>query len=388
MAKTFNDRIEFSKKWLKDDVYPLWFSKGIDSENGAFVEELSSEGSPVAKARRAMVQARQIYSLNEGVKLNVFSETKAKPAMEKAMRFLMQTYALPSGAFLHALNIDGSHHNDQVDLYTQAFILFGLGNSFEVLKKEEYRDAAFRLVNYLESERRSPNGGYSEILSDKVCYQSNPHMHLFEAVLFWLRIDSDPLWKKMATEIFELCRDKFMNNDAGAVCERFDSDWSPEKESGKFVWEPGHQYEWAWLLLQFEELTGEPTRPIAEKLFQRTERFGINPTTGFVYDEVWSDHTVKSKTSRFWPQGERIKAAVELGLKTNSIEKELYGKAADQGFDSLFKYFEGVMPGLWTDKILESGEATKANAKASSLYHIVNALSEYATKRPRLTDKV
>ena len=53
-------------------------------------------------------------------------------------------------------------------------------------------------------------------------------------------------------------------------------------------------------------------------------------------------------------------------------------RAADQAFDALFKFFKG---GLWEDQILENGEFKKQPVKASSLYHIVNALSEYINKR-------
>jgi mannose/cellobiose epimerase-like protein (N-acyl-D-glucosamine 2-epimerase family) len=105
------------------------------------------------------------------------------------------------------------------------------------------------------------------------------------------------------------------------------------------------------------------------------EKFGVtNPSRALAFDEIWSDGRVHKRSSRFWPQCERIKAAVVLGE----------GKIADIAMQALIENFLMLKEGLWKDTLLESGEYGDQPVKASSLYHIINAISEYAEHRPKI----
>ena len=45
-------------------------------------------------------------------------------------------------------------------------------------------------------------------------------------------------------------------------------------------------------------------------------------------------------------------------------------------YDGLWRYFEGLRPGLWRDRMREDGGFVEEPAPASSLYHIVVAFTE------------
>jgi len=363
------ERAEKAKQWLSKSVYPLWRKQGVDSTNGSFVECLSENGEPQHVPQRAMVQARQIYAFNEASKLQILEREFVEKTIRRAIDFFVERYSAPSGGFVHSIDEAGQPANRQLDLYTQAFALFGLANAYEVLADENLKKRALQLIQYLRAERKVAKGGFSEIIVGQTPFQSNPHMHLFEAAIAWMRIDRDPTWKELASSILDLCQSKFAGNEAGVVAEQFDAEWSPCLEGGRFYWEPGHQCEWAWLILEFENAGGAPARELANRIFSASEKCGVS--AGRLIDEVWSDGKAKKSSSRFWPQSERIKAAVALGE----------GPVADEAFDALFKFFEGMKPGLWEDQILEDGKFKKQAVKASSLYHIINALSEYINKR-------
>lgn len=372
MEKVVQKNIELAQTWLTEHVFPIWFEKGFDHNTGCFIESFSSRAEPMYQAdRRAMVQARQIYSLVEAVNLNLFGKEKAKGIIKKNISFLKQKYSLPSGAFTHSVNSDLKISNADVDLYTQAFILFGLAKAYEILREEDLKLTAKTLLNYLKKERALKNGGYTEIKGAQTLYQSNPHMHLFEAALAWMAVDHESCWKDLAEELKELCLSSFIDAKSQALAEHYSQPWTAIREEGQFIFEPGHHYEWAWLLLQYEQLTKTPVRTYAESLFLKAEEHGVNKN--FVVDEVLSNYQVKKASSRFWPQCERIKAASVLG-KT---------KEADQAFETLFKYFEVPTKGLWQDTLLADGSFQNQPAKASSLYHIINALSEYILKRSK-----
>ncbi|WP_413944115.1 AGE family epimerase/isomerase [Bdellovibrio sp. HCB-162] len=388
MSAKSNQFIEKSKKWLTEGVYPLWSSKGIDTKQGGFVESLTFEGEPMDVPRRAMVQARQIYSFLTGANLGCVSKEVAVAAVHQGTRYMVERFSSPSGAFIYSVNPDGTPKSKNPDLYTQAFALFGLAQAYAIEPNKEIKDRAKALLHYLQKDRKVAGGGYTEIdEKNGVSYKSNPHMHLFESAIAWMTVDrSDQDWKDLGHELITLATTKFIDKTSGVLGEYFDENWNHLRENGKFIYEPGHQYEWAWLMFLYEGLTGQNLKSVRHQLFLLAEKHGTSPTRKIAFDEMWSDYTPKTQSSRFWPQCERIKAAVRLGTEVSKEEQPQYAKAADEALETLFKFFATPKKGLWYDMLSEKDEFNGNTAKASSLYHIVNAMEEYVNLRGKLTD--
>lgn len=377
------------QKWLSEHALPLWLERGIAAD-GSFVENLSREGMPLTSAQRAMVQGRQIYSFSEAVRLKLLTKDQVQPIVARAAERLIEKYSLDNGAFAHAVEPSGVK-NPQVDLYAQAFALFGLANAFEITGNIIFRERALKLLAYLESERRLPSGtGYSEYVHGQIAFEANPHMHLFEAALAWMQAEKahnlgtwdNGEWRQLADEISGLAVGRFVDKSCGMLCEHFDNHWKPVLEAGHFVFEPGHHHEWAWLLLKYSELGGVSVGEIPRLLFDKAEQYGIDPKSGLVYDEVLNNGRVKKRSSRFWPQSERIKAALSLAeLAESKEEDQMLRTCADDATEALFKFLNGLKPGLWEDTLQADGKFTDQPVKASSLYHIICAMSEYIRKR-------
>ncbi|NUN04752.1 MAG: AGE family epimerase/isomerase [Bdellovibrio sp.] len=380
--------IKKSKDWLTQYVYPLWTKQGIDTNNGGFAESLTFAGEPMDVPRRAMVQARQIYAFLTGANLVCCPQDVAHAAVLRGNEYLINKFSQPSGAFAYSVNPDGTIKSNNPDLYTQAFALFGMAQAYSLAKSAKVKKRAVALVNYLHKERAVPGGGYTEIdESGKASYKSNPHMHMFESAIAWMSIDTDPIWQNLGKELLDLALNKFIDKETGALGEYFDANWNHIKENGVFIYEPGHQYEWAWLMFLYEKLTGQDLKKIRHQLFLQADKHGTSPTRKVAFDEMWSNHTPKLLSSRFWPQCERIKAAVRLGTEVSAEEQPLYAKAADDALETLFKFFETPLKGLWYDALSDKDEFNGNTSKASSLYHIVNAMEEYINLRGQLKDK-
>ncbi len=382
---SFSGHISDIHAWLKNDVIPLWLHHGFDEKQGCFVESFSRLAVPENSPRRAIVQMRQVYSVCELVRLGHLEKTQATQLVDRTINHLFRNYLQSRGVFIHSVDFKGEAVNRQEDLYTQAFVLFGLAHAFDLTKNVNYKNQALNLLDFLYQNRKHEYGGFTEIIQGQTLFQSNPHMHLFEAALAWLAFDSDPAWENLALHLFDLCQTKFIDPKTQLLAEHFDAHWTPVLHEGRFVFEPGHQFEWAWLLLQFQSRLKISTQNTSYLLFTNGQKFGVNQVTGYVYDEVWSDFLPKKTTSRLWPHCEWMKAAVEVGQSmTDSLERQNCAQIADQGLKTLFKYFKDLPPGLWEDLHLEQDSFSPQPVKASSLYHIINALSEYLQKRPQL----
>lgn len=383
--------IEKSHYWLKEHACAYWLTHGTDWQQGGFYECIQLDGKPLIEApRRVMVQARQIYSLRVALSLNCCDREKAVHAIEAGIQRLISKYSLASGAFAHSVNQYGSHHDTTPYLYSQAFALFGMAHAYAVCPSPEIKSRAYALLHYLKRERQIATGGFSECLNnDDIAYQSNPHMHLFEAAIAWMEVDQDERWRLLADDVLALCLAKFIRHPHQLLCEHFDKNWEPLLIENQFYFEPGHQYEWAWLMGNYEKLTGINLYPIRHQLFQTSENNGICATRHMVYDEVWNDFRPKRLTSRFWPQCERMKAALQLGnTSCTQYLQTSFAKAADEALESLFTFFDLPVKGLWYDVLQESGEYRNEPAKASSFYHIIGALSEYIQLRERLESPI
>jgi mannose/cellobiose epimerase-like protein (N-acyl-D-glucosamine 2-epimerase family) len=358
-----------SLQWLSRDCMPRWLAHGLDTRIGGFVENLSLSGEPLGGSRRCMVQARQIYSYRAAMRLGAIPAEAGRAGIESGLKLLLEKFSLPSGAFRHSIGEKGDPLDETPGLYGQAFAIFGLAEAYGLLKDSSLRVRARAVADYLGRERRAPGGGYTELENGGVVYRSNPHMHLFEAALAWIEVDNDPFWRTFADELATLCLTRFIDKDSGALGENFVEGWGRERdEGGRFFWEPGHHCEWAWLLGRHQLFTGRDHAAVRGRLFEQSEKYGRDSVRGgALIDQVWNDGTAKLRSARFWPQCERIKAASQLGRNPE----------ASEGLRALFRYFENITPGLWYDTWEANGTFREQPVKASSLYHIIGAISEF-----------
>ena len=365
-------------EWFESIVYPIWSTKGFDPASGLFHENLTRTYEPINGTRRSMVQARQIYCLTALLELGTHSSrarsTELKQKISSALARYIEVYQLESGAFSFGVD-DRLVRNPGQDLYAQSFALFALARGFEISKDPVLEASALKLLNYLMTERLLANGGFSEIENGKSVCRSNPHMHLFEAAVEWLTVSKTDAWKNLNTLLYEHLEKKILNG-RDMIAEEFDENWNPIlNDEGAYFFEPGHHFEWAWLVARYADLSKTPVGELPAKLYASANRLGLQTGSEIVLDQVWSNGKVKAASARFWPQGERIKAAAYLA-RLSSTDRDGYVRDCLRSTANMLDYLQPLDAGLWTDTRTAAGEMIYANAKGSSLYHIVGAIVE------------
>lgn len=361
------------KKWAAEDAYPLWWKQGADHEKGGFHEKLSLDGTPVILPKRARVQPRQIYSFSKGGDLGWDGDSEA--AVRHGIDFYLKYYFKPDGLVRTLVTPDGEPADQTSAFYDQSFALFGLHSAYEALGRDPaYRDRARRLLTRWAETNKHPVIGFEEASPRILPLCSNPHMHLLEASLAWMESDPEGPWRGVAEEIVRLALTYFIAGKTGALREFFTGDWQPvEGEKGRIV-EPGHQFEWAWLLLRWSRIAGdEKAKDAAMRLIEIAETFGTDDR-GVAFNAILDDLTPHDTKARLWPQTERLKAhciAAEL-----SGEQAHWHKAVEAA-RGLEKYLATPTPGLWRDVLDADGSFVEEPAPASSFYHIICAIVEF-----------
>ncbi|MEM8704130.1 MAG: AGE family epimerase/isomerase [Pseudomonadota bacterium] len=365
-------------KWQNDEALPIWLAEGIDLAKGECFEAIDlidckATGSP----RRARIVPRQIYSFLEGARLGW-----SGPAEEIAtglFDWFTGTYLTKSGYVAAAANLDNEITDDTFDLYNQAFALFGFANIAASVesRKALAEEHAANLLNHLLEAYRHSEAGFREANPDKRPLCSNPHMHLFEACLAWEAVSDDPVWAGLADEIAELAMNRFIDPVSGGLREFFDLDWTPMPGDKGRIMEPGHQFEWAWLLCRWGRSRQDAGALVAaRRLYDIAWTYGIDENRDVTFMALNDDFSVENPVARLWGQTEWIKAAVALAEISSGPEREAYLADIPASVAALRVYFENAPKGLYLDKLAPDGSFADEPAPASSLYHIVCAISE------------
>ena len=350
--------------WLNEAAYPLWLENGWDYRYGGFQECLDLNGSPVEVPRRARVQPRQVYAFAQAPRMGWHGDPSG--LITHGVQNFLARYRRPDDLFRAVVMPDGTPLEDAPVLYDQTFALLAFAAT-------NLRGEADRLRTAILRNFKREAGGFVSDLSAGLPLQSNPHMHLFEATLAWSEATGAAEWRALADEIGGLAVERLCDPLTGVVRENYDGEWNPAPGlAGRRV-EPGHQYEWAWLLLRWAGPDSTQVVQAARRLLDVTEHSGV--CRGVAVNALLDDFSVHDPESRLWPQGERLKANA---LAARLFDEERHWRATVEAANLLLEFLETPLRGLWYDKRTVTGEFVNEAVPASSFYHIVDAIGELA----------
>jgi len=362
------------KTWATEAAYPLWWTIGADHAKGGFFEKLDMDGRPVDGARRGRVLPRQIFSFSLAGELGWMGPWRE--AVEHGLAFYLSAYRRSDGLFRALIGPNGESLDATATLYDQAFAMFAFAAVARIApdRAEAVESVALEVRGKLFATHKHPLGGF--YLSDPPTAPqgSNEHMHLLEACLAWAEVGGDSSWRALADEIGDLALSKFIHAESGQIREFFDLDWNSAPNVEGRICEPGHQFEWGWLLLRWGRLAGrEDAIAAALKMIDAGEAHGVDAARGAAINALLDDFQIHDNGARLWPQTERIKAAVQAVGITGA---EKYWAMAAAGAKGLLTYLRTPIPGLWRDKYQPDGIFVEEPAPASSFYHIALAIAE------------
>ena len=189
----------------------------------------------------------------------------------------------------------------------------------------------------------------------------------------WAEISPKPVWNAMGAQIVELARNHFIDPASGALREFFDENWA----NGRRV-EPGHQFEWSWLLSRWARAHADiGLAEAARRLYRIGRDHGVDEARGLAFDAQTTDFAPVNLTARLWPQTEWLKAAtLQWAGSADPVSRAYFETEIHSAAQALRQYLDRPGPGLWLDKIEADGAVVSEPSPASSFYHIACALFE------------
>jgi mannose-6-phosphate isomerase len=358
------------KRRMIDHALPLWSGEGWDRATGGFIDRLDADGRADAEApRRILVQARQIYCFAKAAQMGWYPD--GREIALKGLDYLLSKAKSPDGkpGFVHVLTPDGAVLKPRRDTYDHAFVLLALATVYSLDRDAQIRTEIDALCHFLDTQLRSPHGGFLEGLPPSMPRRQNPHMHLFEAMIAVFDATHEPVFQNRAGDFFALFLANLYDKQKHLLGEYFEEDWSRIEPVSI---EPGHQAEWAWLLKGFERITGCPTGRFRGELLASALRYR-DEATGCLVDEGDASGGVKRHTRRLWPQTEIAKAWIAQAEAGEA-------GAADEARTALARlerhYLSHPVAGGWYDQFDREGASLVATIPASSFYHVLSAVTE------------
>jgi mannose/cellobiose epimerase-like protein (N-acyl-D-glucosamine 2-epimerase family) len=358
--------------WAAEQALPLWAISGFQRSTGLFYERLSFDGTPIElAARRLMVQARQIATYSRAILQGYYQH---EFAIDRCLNTLRRRYSGSDGApgWVFSIGPTLQPADPTRDLYAHAFVLYALAWSYRLLNEPYILHWAAELLEVLDRHFLLEDGSFADSIPprDSVRRQ-NPHMHLLEAFLAMAEASGDGQYLERAGALAKFGLTHFLDPQTGLLLEELEADWKPRHPSGCNRVEPGHLFEWSWLLQELGRLSGGFFESEASRFLAFAADHGVEKGAGLIFDAVSETGAVLETHFRLWPHAEAVKA-YEAGPSSAVIENQMQ---ADRYLIRLFDVFApSRLYGGWFDRIGADGAPLVDHMPASSLYHLMGAI--------------
>ncbi|WP_439863358.1 AGE family epimerase/isomerase [Pseudomonas antarctica] len=289
-----------------DLIVPLWQNPGWNAELALPYEALDADHRPLPPQRyRAMACARQLYLFASliGQPGTPFAEERAAALFRSLQRHF---HDAEHGGWFYSIDPAGKPLDKRKDLYTHAFIIFACAHYWAKVREplvESVLNAALDVV----AKRFATGDGLYEAVVERNWSSlnsgplQNPLMHLAEGFLATLAVREDAVTRDALLDLTTALQKRFIDRQTGVMMEK------PLGAVDNWF-EPGHQFEWFFLLESSQVLRGTPLHASLTRAFAYAELKGVDNESGAVSGMLALDGSVRDGTQRIWAQAEYLRA--------------------------------------------------------------------------------
>lgn len=304
-----------------------FYMPGIIDESGGYHQNFFDDGRPFAAHSKHLVSScRQVINFCLGDRL---FENQYRELRQRGVDFLRERHRRDDGGYVWTLSEDRIDHSNHC--YGLAFVLLTYAQLVERGDSSALQ-SLYETWNVLESRFWQQEAGiYADeaapdwsVLSD---YRGqNANMHMCEACIAAFEATGDSEFLHRAQELAETVAVRLAQQSNGLIWEHYTLDlaidWDYNRDDPANLYrpwgfQPGHQTEWAKLLLLLWEHTADAwllTR--AQQLFDYTWSIAWDQGSGGFFYGFDPDGNICDNHKYFWVQAESFAAAALLAKST------------------------------------------------------------------------
>ena len=336
-----------SREFLREHIaqtMAFYHPRAIDPAGG-FFHYFKDDGTIYDRRHRHLVSSTR-FVVNYALSAIEFERPDYLDAARHGLRYLRDVHRDPrSGGYAWTIR-DGQPEDRTNHAYGVAFVLLAYASAHKagIAEAAAWMEETWQL---LEQRYWDPAAGLYRDEADSDWRFSdyrgqNANMHMCEAMLAAYQASDDAHYLDRALLLAGNMTQRQAAKAGGLVWEHYDShweiDWDYHRDDPKHLFrpwgfQPGHQTEWAKLLLIMEPLLLERDReehwllPTAMQLFDTALARAWDPEYGGICYGFAPDGSVCDDDKYFWVQAESLTAAALLHARTGlAVYDDWYGK--------------------------------------------------------------
>lgn len=346
------------RRHFHEVIVPMWQGPGWNGELALPYESLDADHTPLPPQRyRAMACARQLYVFASLIGEVPQAEERAAALFRSLQRHF---HDAEHGGWFYSIDPQGVPLDTSKDLYTHAFILFACAHYWDKVREPLVESVLNAALEVIARRFATGDGLYEASLKrDWSTVESgplqNPLMHLAEAFLVVLSVREDANVRQALLSLCDAMFKCFTDPALGVMMEK------PLKAVDNWF-EPGHQFEWYYLLVSSPLLRDGKLRMALEHSFEYTEQRGVDRESGAVCAMLSLEpHAApRDATQRIWAQAEYLRA---LTLRPDGPQVLL---AQLRALQQHFLHAKG-----WNECLDADGIVSRRDMPSTTPYHLM-----------------
>lgn len=378
--------LDRTESYLTRSLLPFWLEKSPDLQFGGVLSYFDRFGRPTGETTKTfLMQIRSLYTMSSAHRFGYGGGRCAELAAEGA-RFIADHYwdAQHDGWFWIADRAGTPTILDKVG-YGQCFGIYAFSEYFLATGDPLGRELALRSYDAVSRHMvDTRHGGYLELFERD--WQPKPagryggdrksldvHMHMMEALTSLYAMTGAVSHRRRLEEVIDLILKRMLHPDTGLGYIHFTYDFQPlrriifatewgrdarpvEEAAPIDQTSPGHNVEFAWLLMHAADTLGLPRSTYAGVLRRTCDHcleFGLDPEYGGVYADVPMTRSAVLTEKQFWQQAEVLIGMLDAYAL---FKEEKYWQGFRNVYDFVFnKLVVMEAGGEWYERTDRSG---------------------------------
>ncbi|SMG58671.1 AGE family epimerase/isomerase [Paraburkholderia susongensis] len=338
-------------------VLPMWRGPGFNTALKLPYEALSADDHRPLPAQRyrAMACARQLFTFSQA------GDFEHAHVLFDSLKHIFQD--TDHGGWFYSVDALGAPLDTTKDLYTHAFVVFACAEYGRRTGSHDALEIVHSTSALIQSNFAADDDLFNAALTVDFAKVTgtplqNPLMHLTEAWLAACEATRDNAFGAALRRLAGAVARHFVHAPSGCIAEL------PIGAGGNRL-EPGHQFEWFWLVRQAGGLLdGTGLAEALARAFTFAQQHGVDPDSGAVCASLDEAGNVKDATQRIWAQTEYLRAL--------ACHDDPAAHAALPRQIALFEQ-RFLHPRGWFECKTPEGEVARADMPSTTPYHLATA---------------